>query len=238
MKRRFIVAIILFSTSFLIARLPISSIITFYIHESPFTNPQDDSTKFNQKIATPGKIANKIANKLTSQSNREIFSTYGGYLVVSNFNGQVTFPRMQQKTDFFLIVTEHIQPVFMIGNTIHHWEIPKIPASFYSITRKQSKETKLFYWDVQPATQPKNNIIPINSIVLFAKPKNIIVPIGITITNDDPQLILPPVYVVKNNTNVIPALETLQVKQFFGTIHLENKKENATYYSSHVITTQ
>jgi len=237
MKRKFIVGILLFSISFLSARLPISSIITFFIHESPFTSVQE-ITKFSQKIVTPGKIANKIANSLTSHPNKGIFATYGGYLVVSNFNGQISFPRMQQKTDFFLIVTEHIQPILMIGNTIHHWEIPKIPAAIYSITRKQNQETKLYYWNVQQTTVPENNIIPINSIVLFAKPKNIIVPVGITISNDDPQLILPSVYVVKNNTNVVPALETLQVRQFFGTIHLENKKENATYYSSQIITTQ
>ncbi len=238
MKSRFLFGFLLFSISFLSARLPVSSIITFFLVEAPFTSPEEDVTKFNQKIAIPGKMANKIANALTSQPNKGIFATYGGYLVVSNFNGQITFPRMQQKTDFFLIVTEKIQPILMIGNTIHHWEFTKMPTTIYSIERKQNSETKLFYWDVQEVSKPENNIIPLNSIIIFAKPKNIIVPTGITISNDNPQLILPPVYVVKNNNNTLPALETLQVRQFFGTIHLENKKENATYYSSQIITTQ
>lgn len=237
MKRRFLFGFLLIFTTFLTARLPFSSIITFFLFEAPFSSP-DEPSKFNRKIATPGKIANKIANSLTSHSGRGIFATYGGYLVVSNLNGQITFPRMQQKTDFILIITERIKPILMIGNTIHHWELTNMPADIYSISRKQHAETKLFYWDVQKTTKPDASIIPINSIVIFAKPKNIIVPLGITITNDNQQLTLPPLYVVKNNTISIPALETLQVRQFFGTIHLENKKENATYYSSQITTSQ
>lgn len=237
MKNRFLFGFLIFFIFFLSGRLPFSSIVTFFIHEAPFDAPEE-VTKFNQKMATPGKITNTITNSLTSKRYRGIFATYGGYLVVSTFNGQISFPRMQQKPDFFLIITEKIEPILMIGNTIHHWEFSKMAADIYSITLEQNTETGLYYWNVQPAKKPENNIIPLNSIVIFAKPKNIIVPIGITLSNDSPQLTLPPIYIVKNNINVVPALETLKVRQFFGTIHLENKKENATYYSSQMITTQ
>lgn len=237
MKRIVILGTLIFSASFVYAPIPTSSIITFYIYESPFT--AQDVTKLKEKNLLPGALANKIANSLITQANRGIFVTYGGYLVVSNFNGQVTFPRMQQKTDFTLIVTEKINPVLMIGNTIHHWEtLPNAPAAWYSISRNQDSQTKLFYWEVQPIAKPQDAIVPLNSIVIFAKPKNIIVPTGITLSNDNPQLILPAVYIVKNNSNVIPALEVLQVRQFFGTLRLNDKKENATYYSSQVVTTQ
>jgi hypothetical protein len=238
MKQIFLLGIIVSFISFLYAPIPTSSIITFFIYESPFNAPQE-ITKLKGKDIAPGGLANKIASSLITQANRGIFVTYGGYLVISDFNGQVSFPRMQQKTDFILIVTEQIKPILMIGNTIHHWEIvPTVPASSYSITKKQDNGTKLFYWEVQSIANPENNIIPLNSIVIFAKSKNIIVPTGITLSNDNPQLILPPVYSVKSNANVIPTLKVLQVRQFFGTLRLDNKKENATYYSSQIVTTQ
>ena len=128
MKSRLLLGILLFSHSFVLSGLPVSSIITFFIHLSPFTAPEE-VTKFSQKMAIPGKIATKIANSLTSQPSRGIFATYGGYLSCFNSQWQITFPRMQQKADFFLIVTENIKPIFMIGTTIHHWEFSKMAAA-------------------------------------------------------------------------------------------------------------
>jgi hypothetical protein len=145
---------------------------------------------------------------------------------------------MQQKEDLTLIITERIEPVLMLGNTIHHWTLLSIPTAIYSVARKQDTRTKLFYWDVKPANKPENNIIPLTSIVLFAKPKNIIVPTGITITNDSQQLILPTLYATKNINDIAPALSVLKVRQFFGPISVINKKENDTYYSTQIISTQ
>lgn len=244
MKKSFIqISFFIFFISYIFvspinARLPFSHVITFFVQNLPFTTPDEDATKFTKATATPGKVAQKIAQSVAPSPHKGIFVTYGGYLAVTDFNGQVTFPRMQQKTDFTFIVTERIEPVMMIGNTVHHWILLKsVPAATYSLERKQSEQTQLSYWDVQHSKNPENDIIPLNSIVVFAKSKNIIVPSGITITNDTPQLILPPVYVVKNNNDILPALETLKVRQFFAPIVKSNKKDNNTYYSTQISNT-
>ena len=241
MKISFIhLSFFIFFTYSVDARLPFSHIITFFVQELPFNAPDEDTnSKFAKTTSTPGKVAHKIAHSVASSAHKGIFVTYGGYLAVTNFNGQVTFPRMQQKTDFTFIVTEKIEPVMMIGNTVHHWVLLKnVPASSYSVERKQSNQTQLYYWDVQKTENPENNIIPLNSIVVFAKSKNIIVPLGITLSNDSSQLILPPVYVVKNNNDLLPALETLNVRQFFAPVIKTNKKDSNTYYSSQMSSTQ
>jgi hypothetical protein len=219
------------------ARLPFSHVITFFIQEAPFKS-DDAIQKFKQLVATPGKIASKIANSIVTFAHQGIFATYGGYLVVSDYNGQITFPRMQQKEQLTLIITEKIEPVFMLGNTIHHWTLPNIPASLYSIERKEDPQLKLFYWNVQETKEPDNKIIPITSIVIFAKPKNIIVPQGITITHDNPQFVLPTIYATKNINDLAPALSVLKIRAFFGPLSITNKKENDTYYSTQINSTQ
>lgn len=213
-------------------RLPFSHIITFFIEEIPIDSK--DAIKFTQTINTPGKIASKITQSYLQTDHPSIFATYGGYLTISDFNGQITFPRMQQKEELTLIITENIKPVFMIGNTIHHWELLPIPTQIYSVTRKQDPKTKLFYWDVEPEKSLPNNIIPLTSIVLFAKPKNIIVPIGITVTTDSPQLVLPPIYAKKNINILSPTLNILNIREFFGALPISIKKINNTYYSEQI----
>lgn len=219
------------------ARLPFSHVITFFIQSVPFSSGADE-TKFNKTVTTPGKAACKIACSVVPSPNHGIFAAYGGYLVISDFNGQVTFPRMQQKTNFLLIVTEKIVPIMMLGNTVHHWETLGSNNAFYSIEREQDPKTQLYYWSVTAAQPPEKNIIPLTSIVIFAKPKNIIVPLGITVTNDNPQLILPTLYATNDTNNVIPALSALTIRQFFGSLSTTNKKENDMYYSTQINTTQ
>ncbi len=214
-------------------RLPFSHIITFFIQEVSFDTNKDTINKFETTVTTPGKVATKITQSFLSNGHHSIFATYGGYLTISDYNGQIIFPRMQQKEELTLIITENIKPVFMIGNTIHHWELVS-PAQIYSVIRKQDHKTKLFYWDVQPEKELANNIIPLTSIVLFIKPRNIIVPTGITITNDNPQLVLPTLYAKKSINPLTPTLNVLNIRQFFGALPSSIKKINNTYYAEQI----
>lgn len=236
-KSIYAISFLIIFTNSLNARLPFSNSITFFIQESPLEG-KDSSSKFKEAAQKPGKLAYKIASAMMAPKNQGIFVTYGGYLVISNLDGLVTFPRMQQSTDFTLIITEKIEPVLMIGNTIHHWQLLNIPVDVYSITREQDATTQLYYWNVQPTQKPENNMIPLTSITIFAKPSSVIVPTGISITNDNPQLILPTFYTTKNINRLAPSLEILNVRQFFGPLTITNKKENDLYYSTQMIHSQ
>ncbi len=204
-------------------------VISFYMHPFP------DAEKTVRKLAKPGKIARHTIEGIVAYSPASgIFSIYGGYLQVSDVNGQIMFPRKHEKTQVYLVITNKITPITMFENTIHHWELVSgTPAMMYTIERKYDKDSEIFYWDTQQVELPENNEVPLTSIVIFAKPKYILVPIGITITNDNPNLLLPPLLVRKGVNIVSNAVYILNFRHLFGRLYLTYKKE-ATRYSAHV----
>lgn len=174
-------------------------IITFFAREYPTTN----KTKKVSKIPI----------------NFGLFSTYAGYLAISDINGQIIFPRKTIKPSLNLLITDKVSPVFMLGNTIAYWQIDKdAQAKMYTIERKFDNQTQSYFWDVNEQESPKNNIIPLHTIIIFANPENIYVPTGITLTDDNPQLFLPNIYVKKEFAKVNNALFVLNIKPFFETL--------------------
>lgn len=190
--------------------------------------------KFEQQIETPGKLSAKtIKNHYFSHMpNTGLFATYMGYLSLTDPNGQLTFPRKSAKTTFNLLVTPNIKPIFMLGNTIHHWEIDhSVPNKLYTVTQKQDPATKRWLWETKKGTLPRNDIISLNTIVLFAKPSNIVVPEGVTLTTNNPQLILPDIFAKKSLNIPRRALNVLMIRQFFGPLHKTIKKDSPTTFS-------
>ncbi len=224
-----------------------TNLITFFIRpypEIPSTEPfvkaqvrlrtSADTQKLIDQIQTPGKISKKVLkNTLLKPATTDgIFSTYWGYLALSNLNGQVTFPRKQAKEAVKLLITEKINPIMMLGATVHHWNLDhSVPAQLFSIEKKQDPETKLYYWNTQEIDLPKNNIIQLDTIVLFAKPNHMYVPTGITLSDKNPQLFLPDIYAKKTLNVIARALWVLTVKHFFGSMKRVLKKESDVYYS-------
>ena len=155
-----------------------------------------------------------------------IFTTYAGYISVSDYTGRVIFPRMQESNHLHLIVTKHIVPIMMIGNTIHHWEFDKSQsAKIIRAEQKYDPETKFTYWNLQESSIPDDNIVPRDSITIFARPEYIYIPLGITITKPSRHLILPDIYVKPNINKVGEALYLLNLNPFFGTLAVKNKQE-------------
>ncbi len=201
--------------------------ITFFVQTYPEINDEVAQEKVVRSATNPQHRINRILqNNPASKPFSGLFSTYAGYSTISTpFDGQISFPRKQQNPSFFLVVTPRIEPVIMLGATVHHWQlVNNVPVAFYGVDRKQDPDTKSYFWSVRKAEVPENGIVPLTSIVLFAKPKNIYVPLGITPTTDDPQLVLPTVYVRKGIDLVGSALSLLNVKQFYRSIHTVYKK--------------
>ncbi len=211
--------------------------LTMFIRPYPEKQAVLDPDKMARNIATPGKLASKIMKDklLKTSSNDGIFSTYFGYLALSDINGQLTFPRKQQKPLFNLLITPKIKPVFMIGNTIHHWELDTlVPAELYTVERKQDPETKDWFWQTKKGNLPANNIVSLDTIVIFAKPQTIVVPQGITLTDKNPQLVLPDIYAKKSLNITARSLWALTVRSFFGLLKNLVQKNSPTYFSQHL----
>jgi hypothetical protein len=210
------------------------NIITFFIH--PF--PEEQKTTITQEqminhLQTPGKILSKtLKNHFLKQGAEGIFSTYWGYLNVSNIDGQVIFPRKHTKNSVDILVTEKIIPIMMIGNTVHYWETdPSVPSQLFSIERKQDHDTKLYFWDTQKKEPPSDKIIHLDTIIIFAKPQYMYIPTGITITDNSPQLILPDMYAKKGMNIIARTLWVLTLKHFFSSLKYIYQKNSKTYYS-------
>lgn len=224
------------------AATSIDHIMTFFVQPYPIDEVGEAKNKkmidkLQQTIATPGKIAYKITKAQIPDSLNGFFVTYRGYVVVANMMGQITLPRLTQQPLLPVLITEQIEPIMMIGNTVHHWELSKNnPAQMYMLERKEDPETKLTFWEYKESALPENNIIPLNALVLLTRPKDIVVPLGITLSTPDQQWILPTLYAKKNSSLLESALSILKVRQFFGPITVIRKKASNTNYASQIST--
>ncbi|MEX0940870.1 MAG: hypothetical protein WDZ41_05930 [Candidatus Babeliales bacterium] len=212
------------------------NIITFFIRPYPKTEKIDNDDNAMHKLTIPGKTIGKILKKnYLTFSPEGIFSTYTGYLAISNFNGQIIFPRKHQKDIFKILITEKITPIMMIGATVHHWELnPTVPAQLFVIEREQNPETKEYFWNTTEIDLPENNIISLDTIVIFSKPQNMFIPLGKKLTNKNPQIYLPDMYAKKSINLIARALWLLTIKHFFSPIDYTVKKQSDTYFSKQI----
>jgi hypothetical protein len=208
-------------------------VITMFLEPYPLLPETSDAQLFVNKLKKPGKIAKMQLKTVNSSPDiKGIFATYGGFLDMSNYNGQISFPKKHITPMVYILITEKITPVMMAGSTIHHWEIEQnTDAKMYKAERLHDESEETYYWLVQEVPLPKDNRIPLESITILAKPKNIFVPEGVTLTQDTPNLIVPSIFVkkgIKINTN---ALYILNLRQFFGQLYPIYKKEPTSYLS-------
>jgi hypothetical protein len=196
-------------------------VISMVIEPYPLLKDSPEAEKAMIKLKKPGRIPKLGLKSLrVNPLNKGIFSTYAGYLTMSNNDGQTLFIRKHIAPYVYLLITDKITPVMMAGNTIHHWNIEeKTDAKMYKMERLQDGNNDLFYWLTEEVPVPKDGKIPLESITILAKPKNIYVPEGITITEDSPNLTLPTIYAKKGIKTNANALYILNMRQFFGPIH-------------------
>lgn len=157
---------------------------------------------------------------LKKQPRAGIVVSYFGFMTTSDKSGEIMFPRRHQSTEFSLLVCDNPEPIFMLKNTIHHWQVKEhAKYAFYSIERKQDEHTKLFFWKVKKTDLPKDKHLAVNTMVVFSDPDTLYVPEGITVTHDKPQLFLPPIYAKPNHSAAKNALAALEVRAFFDPIN-------------------
>ncbi len=149
-----------------------------------------------------------------------IVVSYFGFMTTSDKAGEVMFPRRHQAPEFSILISDNPQPVFMLENTIHHWQVrKKAKYAFYTVKRERDSRTKLFFWSVKKANLPKDKHLSVHTMVVFADPGSIYVPEGITITKNKPQIFLPPLYAKENHSAAKNALAALEIRAFFDPIN-------------------
>ena len=208
-------------------------VISFFFKPYPTTDTYvHDMAK---KLEKPGKLAKYILyNRKNIQLGAVSFLPYGGFYEASNPIGQTLYPRKHVDSTVFILITSRITPVIMLQNTVHHWQLQQgVPAQIFQMQRKKDAMLETVYWDVKEVPLPANNVVPLRSIVIFAKPKNIYVPTGITMTKDSPNLLLPTMYAKKGINKVANALFVMNISHLLGPVNSLYKKE-PTEYQQHI----
>lgn len=204
-------------------------IITFFFREYPSEHMENYVLN---KIKKPNNIAKKtIEGILHHNATAGIFSSYFGFLNVSDQNGQTIFPRKQSNRSLQLVITSKITPIIMFQFTISHWElVPGAPTAIYLCEQKDDPVTQLTFWEIKQEPIPENrHIASQNSLIIIANPTNILVPTGITLTSPGANLILPDMYVRKSIHTTRNALYVLNLSLFFRPADLLYKKAKTNY---------
>ena len=125
-------------------------------------------------------------------------ATYGGNFISSNHNGQIILPRKTQVSEFSVVITPQIIPVFSILNNISHLQIPiNQAASIYHIKLEVNSKNNLPEWRIKQTTIPADRTIPLHTIVILAQPANFTMQTGVSAVLPSNQLILPSIYLHK-----------------------------------------
>jgi len=213
------------------------AVITFYFKPYPIMPNSDYCKEVVHALSQPGVLAEHCLNGiLDRKSIIGVFATYGGFLNISNTLGQISFPYKHTQKAVSILITPHIVPIMMVGNTVHHWEIePESPAAMFSIEQKNDAMDGTTYWETQQIDIPDTKKIPVQTIIIIAKPKHIYVPLGATPTAPNPSLILPPIYVKKGINHVADGLYLLNLKHLFSPVNYTSKTD-APHFVTQVIT--
>ncbi len=211
------------------SQLSADPILTFFFRNFPQV---DLAQRTMDKLKKPHAIAKRTLLGLTSHNPiAGIFSTYYGFINVSDYIGQTSFPRKQSKGEIKLFITNKISPVMMFNNTVSHWElVAGAPAAAYTLELKEDPETKLSLWLVNQGTVPQNGQIPATeSLIILAKPHNVYMPLGATLSSQDTNLELPDIYAKKGISSTRNALYMLNLTFLFRPVDLLYKKEKKRY---------
>ena len=214
---------------------PRDAIITMFLQKYPYFKPKiyssGDVEKYSKKLRQPGYIYKKITNFNISNGISGITCFYAGFTSMSDHNGQITFPRVQQTPNMHLLVTTTITPGYIIApTTINNWMTEQKPkAKMYSIQLKHDQKSTLLYYQTQEIPLPKDDIIPLKAnggtIILIADPDYVFVPIGATIVDYSPNIILPTIYLKKGFCFLYNSLYSLAIKQYFDSTKIKVKQD-------------
>lgn len=207
------------------------TLITVFLKPYPELITQEKAAHTAEKIAKPGYASKTVIKSLIDKNLISgIFATYAGYITQSDADGQISFPRETVSPIVYLVTTPRITPMNINDTTIHHWDFEeKTPISMHKMERKKDPTTGAVFWHVTEQSVPENQVVPMASILIFAKPKYIHIPQGITLTKDTPNLHLPDIYVKPGINKLGNALYVLHIRHFFGPMKRALKKEKKHY---------
>ena len=195
-------------------------------------NPKDlELSNYSKALKQPNYLYQQAIKPYQSTHHLpSIMCMYSGNIALSSPDGQISFPRLQQTPDMYILVTEKIIPAYMIAPaTIHNWMInPEYPTEMYLMKREFDAKTNLSYYQASKVDLPKDNNIPLNTLIFIADPKTIFIPLGATVTDSSSNITLPTMYIKKGFCFVKNTLFNLATNQYFRDTNPSIKQDDQT----------
>lgn len=187
----------------------------------------------------------KITQPTPGQGVPGVQVRYAGYTTASNNLGLIQLPRKQISNEINFLITKKETPIFQIGpSLVAGWQNGDAANSaFYTVSLHQDGTSDIYYFTTtksslaaynkaqlqkdakanestqQKESEQKNdeNIIPLNTIIIFADPASVEIPEGDSYTKYTTHLILPDVY-IKSMPSAEINLTSVNTRPYFESI--------------------
>lgn len=222
-------------TCFLILqKIQSNQIITFFLRSFYEAFPTTDPHTLAHRIQRPGKLGLHHIEQVTHyQLIKGTVATYAGYVDVSDDNGQILFPLKHASPQIHLLITPEITPVIMFKQTIHHWERnPSVPASLYTIEKKESADGS-FFWHTSLEALPNDLTIPLETIIILTEPEHLVITHEPIKTDNGPNMVLPDIYIKKGAHAIHHALYLITIAHLLSPIS-PLYKEHPLFYEQRI----
>jgi hypothetical protein len=177
----------------------------------------------------PAQTENNLKKNTSLKPEDGMFFSYFGYQTALDNNRQITFPLKTVDPHFYFLVSNDVTPVFMLDNTISHWELKDGGRyMLFSVRRKYDEKAKTHFWSTEQTEFEDNLEIPLNTITAHVDPTSIHVRTGIMKTSDSAQLLLPEIFIKSTTTLAKDALRFLEYRELFAPINRTFKISDQT----------
>lgn len=175
----------------------------------------------------------EVAKKLLEanlQGITGIFGHYRGYSVMSDKNGNIVFPRLDDSNSISIVITENIVPVIIHGAVPDHFVIDYYAkyASYVAENIEKAPNAPLMKWGIkEDSSLIINKKIPYQAIVIIANPDLFFFDSNVKPVDYSINILLPTLYALQENSISQYSNLAMQTLQYF-------KQFNITRYSSEI----
>jgi hypothetical protein len=175
----------------------------------------------------------EIAKKLLEtnmQGIKGVFAHYRGYNSMSDKNGSIIFPRIDDSNTISIVITQNIQPIIIHGQVPDHFIIDENfkHASYVAEKTDDGESLSIMKWRVKPhPSLITNKKIPYPTIIIIGDPDMFFFDTNAYPMDSSINVLLPTLYALENNKILDYSNFAIQTLQYF-------KKLNEIEYTTEI----
>lgn len=172
----------------------------------------------------PYMVAEKIL-KRTLQGVNGVFAYYRGYGLITDSDGLISFPRLEQENKILIVVTKDIFPVITGGIIPTYFCVHDISQTgWYECIGEENDDGTMMTWKVVPySAVPSDGKIPENALIIISDPMTLFFENSRTVAFSQ-NFLIPDILVTENFTRGIYAMHALEVLRYYGTMQWIEKE--------------